>query len=188
MIRVGAKGGDQWRQASWDEALDVIAQRMRDIRARSGAEAILPYHYGGSNGWLTEGSLATRFFRRLGSSNLDRTFCAAATTAATVGLYGVMAGIALEDYEHAKLIVLWGVNPSATGIHLVPVIERAIAAGAKLVVIDPRRTPLARRADLHLAVRPGADLPVALAIINQLFARGHADLAFLERHAAEVGE
>src|SRR5262249_46646877 len=83
---------------------------------------------------------------------------------------------------------LWGVNPSATGIHLVPIIDRARAAGARLVVVDPRRTPLARRADLHLALRPGTDLPVALAAIHALFARGHADRAFLERHAAEVDE
>ena len=188
MIRTGAKGAGEWRQASWDEALDLVAERIAAIRDRSGAPAILPYHYGGSNGWLTEGALATRFFRRLGASNLNRTYCAAATTAATHGLYGKMPGVALEDYEHSKLIVLWGVNPSATGIHLVPVIERAIENGAKLVVVDPRRTPLARRADLHLAVRPGADLPVALAIVNALFARGHADLAFLDKHAVEVGE
>ncbi len=186
MIRTGAKGSGSWRQASWDEALDLIAQRIAAIRTRSGAEAIVPYNYGGSNGWLTEGALATRFFRRLGASNLDRTFCASATTPATQGLYGKIPGIALEDYEHSKLIVLWGVNPSATGIHLVPVIERAVANGAKLVVLDPRRTPLARRADMHLPVRPGADLPVALAIIHQLFSRGHADLAFLAEHAAEV--
>jgi anaerobic selenocysteine-containing dehydrogenase len=188
MIRAGAKGASQWRQASWDEALALVADRIAKIRERSGGEAILPFHYGGSNGWLTEGALATRFFRRLGASNLDRTYCAAATSAATHGIYGVMPGIALEDYEHAKLIVLWGVNPSATGIHLVPVIERALAAGAKLVVVDPRRTPLARRAHLHLPLRPGTDLPVALAIIHQLFARGHANLDFLARHAAEVGE
>jgi anaerobic selenocysteine-containing dehydrogenase len=188
MVRAGAKGAGEWRQASWDEALELVASRIDTIRKRSGAEAILPYHYGGSNGWLTEGALATRFFRRLGASNLDRTFCAGATTAATHGLYGKMAGVALEDYEHSKLIVLWGTNPSATGIHLVPVIERAIASGAKLVVVDPRRTPLARRADLHLPVRPGADLPVALAIVGQLFARGHADLAFLDKHAVDVTE
>ena len=188
MIRAGAKGEDKWRQASWDEALDLVAQRIATSRQRSGGEAVLPYNYGGSNGWLTEGSLATRFFRRLGASNLARTFCASATTAAARGLYGVTPGIALEDYEHAKLIVVWGTNPSATGIHLVPVIERAIERGAKLVVIDPRRTPLARRADLYLPVRPGADLPLALAIVNQLFARAHADHAFLDKHAAEVGE
>ncbi|HTR50431.1 MAG TPA: molybdopterin-dependent oxidoreductase [Kofleriaceae bacterium] len=188
MIRAGAKGSGQWRRASWDEALAAIADRITSIRARSGGQAILPFHYGGSNGWLTEGALATRLFRRLRASNLDRTFCAAATTAATRGLYGHMPGVALEDYEHAQLIVLWGVNPSATGIHLVPVIERARERGAKLVVIDPRATPLARRADLHLPVRPGADLPVALAVIRELFARGYADRAFLAEHAAEVDE
>lgn len=188
LVRDGAKGSGLWRKATWDEALAIVATRLQLIRSTSGAEAIVPYHYGGSNGWLTEGALATRFFRRLGASNLDRTFCAAATTAAAQGLYGVMPGVALEDYEHAKLIVLWGVNPAATGIHLVPVIERAREAGAKLVVVDPRQTPLARRADLHLAVRPGADVPVALAAIHALFTRGHANRAFLAEHAAEVEE
>jgi anaerobic selenocysteine-containing dehydrogenase len=183
LVRTGPKGSGAWRTASWDEALDLIAGRLAEIRARAGGEAILPYHYGGSNGWLTEGALATRLFRRLGASTLDRTFCAAATTAATRGLYGTMPGVALEDFAHAKLIVLWGNNPSATGIHLVPVIERAREAGAKLVVVDPRATPLARRADLHLAIRPGTDLPVALAVIHAAFERGHADAVFLEGHA-----
>jgi len=188
LLRTGPKGSDQWSAISWDDALDRITGRIQAIRARSGAQAILPYHYGGSNGWLTEGALASRLFRRLGASTLDRTFCAAATTAATHGLYGAMPGMALEDYAHAQLIVLWGVNPSATGIHLVPVIERARAAGARLVVIDPRQTPLARRADLHLALRPGTDLPVALAAIGALFARGHADREFLAAHATGADE
>ena len=188
LVRTGAKGSGQFRSASWEEALDLVAARLAAIKARSGGEAVLPYHYGGSNGWLTEGALATRFFRRFGASNLDRTFCAAATSAAVQGLYGIMPGVALEDHEHAKLIVIWGNNPSATGIHLVPVIEKAREAGAKLVVVDPRRTPLARRADLHLAIRPGSDLPVALAIIHALFERDHADRAFLDAHATNAAE
>ncbi|HEY5938175.1 MAG TPA: molybdopterin-dependent oxidoreductase, partial [Kofleriaceae bacterium] len=188
LVRAGAKGSGTFHPVSWDEALALVADKLTAIRERAGGEAILPYHYGGSNGWLTEGALASRLFRRLGSSRLERTFCAAATTAATQGLYGVMPGVALEDLEHAKLIVLWGVNPSATGIHLVPVIERAREAGAKLVVVDPRRTPLARRADLHLPVRPGADLPLALAMIHALFARGHANREFLAAHATGVDE
>ncbi len=187
-IRVGAKGGGQWRDATWDEALGVITDKLAHIKATRGGEAILPYHYGGSNGWLTEGGLAGRFFRRLGASTLKQTFCAAATMAAVRGMYGVMPGVALEDYAHAQLIVLWGVNPSATSIHLVPMIEKAREAGAKLVVVDPRRTPLARRADLHLAVQPGGDLPVALAIANALFTRGLADQGFLESQAAEVDD
>jgi len=188
LLRTGPKGSGQWSAVSWDAALDHIVDRMQAIRTRAGGEAILPYHYGGSNGWLTEGALATRLFRRLGASNLERTLCAAATTAASRGLYGVMPGVALEDYVHARLIVLWGVNPSATSIHLVPVIEQARAAGAKLVVVDPRKTPLARRADLHLPLRPGTDLPVALAAIAAVFARGHADRGFLAAHATGADE
>jgi anaerobic selenocysteine-containing dehydrogenase len=188
LLRSGAKGSGEFRRVSWDEALEHVSARVREIRARSGGEAILPYHYGGSNGWLTEGALATRFFRRLGASECQRTLCAAATNVATWGLYGKMAGVALEDYEHARLIVLWGVNPSVTGIHLVPFIERALARGARLVVIDPRRTPLAQAADLHLPIKPGTDLPVALAVISELFERGLADQAFLAEHATGTAE
>ena len=82
----------------------------------------------------------------------------------------------------AKLIVIWGANPSASGIHLLPYIREAQRRGARLVVIDPRTTPLAKQADLHLAVRPGTDLPVALAIHRYLFEEGHADRAFLAAH------
>lgn len=188
LLRVGKKGEDRWRAIEWDDALALVAERLGEIRARAGGEAILPYAYGGSNGWLSDGGLADRFFRRLGASRLARTFCAAATGAAVRGLYGKSPGVALEDYVHAKLIVLWGVNPSATSIHLVPLIDEARARGAKLVVVDPRRTPLARRADLHLPVRPGTDLPVALAVAHALFSRGLADRAFLAAHCDGVEE
>ena len=93
-----------------------------------------------------------------------------------------MAGVTYQDYPHARLIVLWGVNPSASGIHLVPFVREAQKAGRTLVVIDPRATSLARQADLHLAVRPGTDLPVALALHRFLFEEGHADEAFLAEH------
>ena len=73
-------------------------------------------------------------------------------------------------------------NPSASGIHLVPYVREAQKRGAKLVVIDPRTTPLARAADIHLAVRPGTDVAVALAIHRYLFENGHADEAFLREH------
>jgi anaerobic selenocysteine-containing dehydrogenase len=188
MRRKGGKASSAWERLSWDAALDLITSKLEATRARHGGTAILPYHYGGSNGWLSDGALAERFWRRMHTSKLDKTFCSAAATEATRGLYGKLPGVALEDYEHAKLIVLWAVNPSATGIHLVPVIRRARERGAKLVVIDPRVTPLARQADMHLAVRPGADLPVALAIIDALFERGLADHGFLAEHCEQVDE
>ena len=93
-----------------------------------------------------------------------------------------MPSVAYEDFPEARLIVIWGANPSASGIHLVPYIREAQRRGAKLVVIDPRTTPLAKQADIHLAVRPGTDLPVALAIHRYLFEEGHADAAFLAAH------
>ena len=78
-----------------------------------------------------------------------------------------MAGVDFADFAQARLIVLWGVQPVSTGIHLMPLLKRAREAGAKLVVVDPRRTPWPTRVDLHLAVRPGTDLALALAVIRR---------------------
>jgi anaerobic selenocysteine-containing dehydrogenase len=182
-FRSGPKGSGQFTRVSWDEALERIVNRLGEIRDQSGSEAILPYCYGGSNGWLTQNGLDARFFYRLGASQLARTLCAMPASLASAGLYRKMPGVAFEDYPSARLIVLWGVNPAATGIHLAPFLREAQANGAKLVVVDPRRTPFARQAELHLPLRPGTDLPVALSMIHWLFETGRADLGFLAQHA-----
>jgi anaerobic selenocysteine-containing dehydrogenase len=179
VVRTGPKGSGAFRRVSWDEALGLVADRLTDTRDRWGGEAILPYSYGGSNGLLTQDTSDATLWRRLGASRLLRTVCAAAAGAAHQALYGKMPSVAYEDVPEARLIMLWGANPSASGIHLVPYIREAQRRGAKLVVIDPRTTPLARGADIHLAVRPGTDLPVALSIHRHLFAEGGADEAFL---------
>jgi anaerobic selenocysteine-containing dehydrogenase len=181
-VRQGKKGQGTFARVSWAEALDLIARRMTEIKHTHGAEAILPYSYGGSNGFLTHDANDAELWHRFGTSRLARTLCAAPTGAANQALYGKMAGVAYADYPHAKLIVLWGVNPAASGIHLIPFLREAQRAGARLVVIDPRRTTLAKKADLHLAVRPGTDLPIALALHRVLFEEGHADQAFLAQH------
>ena len=154
-VRTGAKGAGTFVRVTWDEALDQIAQRMEAIRDSAGAEAILPFCYGGSNGLLTQDTNDAVLFRGFGTSRIARTVCAAPTGAANQALYGKMPGVTYEDYVHARLIVLWGVNPAASGIHLVPFIKDARNRGAQLVVIDPRATSLARQADLHLAPEPG---------------------------------
>jgi anaerobic selenocysteine-containing dehydrogenase len=181
-VRRGPKGHARFERVSWDHALDLIAARIRDVADGSGAEAILPYSYGGSNGLLTQDTSDATLFRRLGASRLARTVCAAATGAANQALYGKMPSITYEDFPEARFILLWGVNPSSSGIHIIPYIREAQKRGAVLVVVDPVVTPLARRADVHLAVRPGTDLPVALAIHRYLFEHGFADQAFLDAH------
>jgi anaerobic selenocysteine-containing dehydrogenase len=187
-LREGRKGEGKFRRVSWDEALDAIAARMRRLAERGEGERILPFCYGGSNGYLSQDSADARLFTRLGASRLARTVCAAPSGSAATGLYGKMPGVALQDYRHAKLIVLWGVNPSVSGIHLIPYVLEARSRGARLVVVDPRRTRLAERADLHLAPHPGTDLVVALAVIRWLFETGRADDAFLSEHATGAGE
>jgi anaerobic selenocysteine-containing dehydrogenase len=181
-VRVGPKGGGEFARVGWDEALDLVARKMAEARDAWGAESVLPFCYGGSNGFLSQNLADARLFRRFGASVLERTVCAAPTGAAHGALYGKMPGVSYQDYPEARLVVLWGVNPSASGIHLVPFVQEAQRRGAKLVVVDPRRTPLARRADLHLAVRPGTDLAVALSVHRYLFEGGRADLDFLARH------
>jgi anaerobic selenocysteine-containing dehydrogenase len=181
-VRKGAKGQGVFVRVAWDEALDLIAQRMERIRDTTGAEAILPFCYGGSNGLLTQDTNDAALFRGFGTSRLARTVCAAPTGAANQALYGKMPGVTYADYVHAKLIVLWGVNPAASGIHLVPYVREARKQGAVLVVVDPRATSLARQADLHIAPRPGTDLPIALALHRFLFESGVADERFLAEH------
>jgi len=180
-IRKGQKGQGTFSRVTWDEALDHIAERMQHIRETTGAEAILPFCYGGSNGLLTQDTNDATLFRAFGTSRLARTVCAAPTGAANLGLYGKMAAVTYADYVHARLIVLWGVNPAASGIHLIPYLREARKMGAQLVVVDPRSTSLARQADLHLAPRPGTDLPIALAIHRYLFEHG-VNEQFLAEH------
>lgn len=180
--RTGRKGSGQFEPISWDEALDRVAAEMSAAQQRSGGESILGFSYGGSNGLLTDGPLDNALFAHLGASRLRRDVCAAPSGRAQMGMTGKMPGVAFPDYVHARAITVWGANPSDSGIHLIPFIEEARRRGARLAVVDPRRTPLASKADLHLPVRPGTDLPLALAVIRGLFERGAVDRAFLAEH------
>ncbi len=187
-VRTGRKGKGTFKRVPWNTALELIVDRFQQAKAEAGGASILPFSYGGSNGLLTQDNLDAQLWRRFGASRLARTVCAAPTGAANQALYGKMASVTYEDYPHAALIVLWGVNPSASGIHLVPYVREAQKRGATLVVVDPRSTPLARTADLHLPVRPGTDVALALAVHRYLFANGHADEAFLRAHTRGAEE
>ena len=181
-VRQGDKGQGRFKKETWDHALTLIAQRMEQIRDRHGAEAILPFSYGGSNGLVSQDTADAQLFRRFGTARLARTVCAAPTTSVSRAMYGRMPGVSYADYRHARLIVVWGANPSTSGIHLVPHIRAAVEAGAALIVIDPRRTRLAKQADIHLQIRPGTDVAVALSIHRFLFENGFEDETFLAAH------
>ena len=101
-VRQGAKGQGTFARVTWDEALDQIARRMEKIRDTTGAEAILPFCYGGSNGLLTQDTNDATLFRAFGTSRLARTVCAAPTGAANQALYGKMAGRHLRRLRPRK--------------------------------------------------------------------------------------
>lgn len=181
--RTGPKGEGRFETISWDAALSEIAQRFREVRERFGGEAILPFKYGGSNGFLGDGPVDDLFFARLGASRLAKTFCAAPTGEAAKGLYGKMPTTAFEDFVHARCIIIWGANPRVSNIHLLPYLKEARRRGAFVAVVDPLRTFPAADVDLHLPILPGTDLPLALALAREAESRGWLDRAFLEAHA-----
>ena len=186
MRRSGRKGEGKFERITWEEAVATIVARFRTIIAEHGAEAILPYHYGGSNGFLTDGFLDNYFFARLGASRLARTVCAVPATEVAVGMYGKMPGVAFEDYIHSKCILIWGANPKASNIHLVPFLRQAKRRGAFLAVVDPKRNFSSDEVDLHLPVYPGSDLPLALGMIRLWLEEGRLDRQFLAGHGLDL--
>ena len=164
---------------SWDEALDEIATKLSAISKQFGSESILPYSYAGTIGQLGYGSMDRRFFYRLGASQLDRTICSTAGGTALTSVYGVKLGTTPQDFAHAKLIIAWGANIHGNNIHLWPFVEEARRNGARLIVIDPYRTRTAALADEHLAINPGTDALLALAMMHVIFRDGMEDREYL---------
>ena len=187
LVRTGPKGAGEFRPASWDEALDLVAERMRDAAARFGAESVVPYVYN-SSAPAMQSLVTDRFFGRFGASRVDDTICAATHGKAWEEMFGNMLSADPRDVVHARLIVVWGANPTVSNVHFPPLVNRARRAGARLVVVDPRRTAMARRADRHLAPRPGTDVVLALAMAAHLERAGLVDRAFLEQHTQGAEE
>lgn len=171
---------EAFEQISWDEALDTIAQNLQRISDAHGPESVLPYSYAGTIGQLGYGSMDRRFFHRLGASQLDRSICASAGTAAMNAVYGTRLGPEPQSFVHAKLIVAWGANLHGNSIHLWPFIEQARRNGARLVVIDPYQTKTARLADQHLAIRPGTDTALAMGMMHVILRDGLEDRDYIE--------
>lgn len=179
-IRVGAKGEGKFRRATWDEALDVIASNLQRIIDTDGPQAILPYSYAGTMGFIQGESMDRRFFHRIGASLLDRTICASAGTEALNVTYGTRMAPDPEDVVNAKLIVLWGTNTLTSNPHLWPFIRKAKANGATTICIDPLRTRTAAACDEHIAIRPGTDAALALSMMHVLFRDQLEDRTYLD--------
>jgi Anaerobic dehydrogenases, typically selenocysteine-containing len=141
-VRSGRKGSGQFKRIGWDEAIELVATRFEEAKATAGAERFCPI-LRRIERLLTQDNLDAQLWRRIGASRLARTLCAAPTGAANMALYGKMPSVSYQDYVDARLIVLWGVNPSASGIHLIPysATRKSAARSSSSSIRDPRRSP-----------------------------------------------
>ncbi len=183
LIRTGAKGAGEFREATWEEALGLVAHRMRGAIARSGPDAVVAFTYNSSAAVLERASFTEAFFAAVGATIAEHTICAATMGAAWDSVFGEMASADPREVVHSKLVVIWGANPTVSNTHFPPLVQQAAKAGARVVVIDPRATAMAKRADLHLAIRPGTDAVLALAVANHWAATGRLAHEFIAAHA-----
>ena len=181
MKRAGEKGRGIFERISWDEALDTIAARFKEIAADD-PQAILPYSYAGTMGFVQSQSIDRRFFHKLGASLLARTICADAGAAGYRATIGLSMGTDLERFSDANLIIIWGSNVITSNVHLWPKILEAKRKGAKVIAIDPYRSLTAEKCDEHLAVLPGTDGALALAMMNVIIKENLVDHDYVERY------
>ncbi|MBE0623890.1 MAG: molybdopterin oxidoreductase family protein [Burkholderiales bacterium] len=179
--RVGAKGEGRFERISWDEALDTIAAKFKEVAADD-PQAIMPCSYAGTMGLVQYASMDRRFFHKLGATLLDRTLCSSAGKAGLKITLGAGVGMDPERFDEAKLILVWGSNPVVSNLHLWSRVQEAKRRGAKLIAIDPYRSLTAAKCDQHIALLPGSDAALALGMMHVIIDEGLHDADYVERH------
>jgi anaerobic selenocysteine-containing dehydrogenase len=179
--RVGERGEGKWQRVSWDEALDTIAARFKEIAQKYGSRSV---------GWICLARTVSHLaYERLaaaygGSWIISGGPGDAAGPCADIVSYGMpigfMEGVGYEaDFENPELCVIWGNNLVETGVRQYRRIRDAQERGGRVVVIDPRFTPTAAKANEYIPIRPGTDSALALGLINQIIGQGLEDKAFI---------
>jgi anaerobic selenocysteine-containing dehydrogenase len=186
--RIGKKGEGKFIRVTWEEALEDIAKHTKEILGRDGGEAILPYCYAGTMGWI-ERDHPLAFFRAIGASELDQTICASTGGAGWEANYGpAKTGTDPEAIPQARFIILWGINAMRSNSHLAPVLKEVRKNGAYILHIDPYRNETSGRADEHWQIKVGTDAALALAMGHVILREGLEDKAYLEQHANDLSD
>ncbi|MBW6397563.1 molybdopterin-dependent oxidoreductase [Roseomonas sp. HJA6] len=191
--RTGPKGSGQFAPITWDEALDEITGRWKGIIATDGPMGILGYAYSAHQGHMNR-RLVSGLFHALGASRMMLgTVCDTCCETAWDMTLGPVGGTDPQAVVHSDLVIAWGCDLMAVNVHFWALLEKVRKTGVKLVVIDPRRSQTAARADMHLPIKIGTDAALACGIAHILLRDGKIDRDYVaantlgfERWAAEV--
>ena len=189
MKRVGKKGigEDQYTRISWDEALDAIVNNFKETIDTYGSESILRYSYAGTMG-VIQSPAADYFFRCIGATDQDRGICSPAKQAGFRSVYGDTLAIKPQEAQHSDLIVLWGINATATDVHILHDVNIAKKKGARVWIIDTHKTYTFSQAHEHIIVKPGSDGALALGMLHIIHRDGLADIDFIKKHVQGYDE
>ncbi|MEQ8660522.1 MAG: molybdopterin-dependent oxidoreductase, partial [Gammaproteobacteria bacterium] len=180
--RTGPKGSGRFERIDWDEAIALISGKLTETIARHGPLAALPCSFAGTIGLLNRYA-GDYFFSHLGATGLDRRICGNVAFDAVTATLGVGTTLLPEDLAHSRYILIWGTNTAATNVHLWGgAIRAARRAGARVVVVDPVRTPTAAHADWHLQITPGTDAALALGVAHVILRDALHDADYVARH------
>lgn len=176
--RIGPKGEGNFAPISWEEAIDTITSKWKDLIEMHGPESILPYSFYGNMGNLSAEGMDRRFFHKLGASMLERSICNAAGSVGYSYTMGGSFGVDPEETIHTKLFIMWGINAVSTNMHQVTLAQQARKNGAKVVVIDVHKNQTGKWADWFIPILPGTDSALALGLMYILYAENLVDQPF----------
>ena len=190
--RIGAKGSGEFEPVTWEVALRDVGERLTDLVNTHGGECVLPFSDAGNQSVLSLHGISSRFFNHIGASRLLRNICGPTVGAGLSMTNGNGKSLDPMEIEHSRLIVLWGTNTRLTNRHLWPTIEKARAAGARLVVIDPVKTITADAADgdddYFLQPLPGTDIALMLAVMHIIIRDDLIDDEWVSEHTLGFDE
>ncbi len=180
--RTGAKGSGQFAPISWDDALDLVAEAFTRAEARHGSEAIWPYLYAGTMGYvMRDGIHRLRHAKKY--SGFFSTICVNPAFTGFIAGTGKLAGADPREMAKSDVVVIWGTNAVNTQVNVMTHATRARKErGAKIVVVDVYMNDTMKQADLPVLIRPGTDGALACAVMHCLFRDGKADWDYLERY------
>lgn len=172
--------GDAFRRVSWEEALDLVASRLREVLDERGPESVLFFNYAGNSG-LISFNYPLRLCHALGATRLEYTICDEAGELAIELHYGMRYGAFPQDMEGARLLVIWGANLASSSVHAYRIASDLRARGARIWIVDPRRTKTTLLGK-HVRPRPGTDAVLAAGISWYIINELGVDRDFIDRY------